>query len=485
MTERLQKDNTMIEKKILIILAALSLTACSMVPTYTRPTSPVPAEWPKGAAYKEDKAAPEAQKVMEQAWQTYFTDGQLQKVITMALENNRDLRIAALNVERSRAIYGIQRAELFPALNTVGSMTRKRAPADISTTGTTHITDNYSVDLGVLSWEIDFFGRIRSLKDKALEQYLATEHARRGTKISLISSVAGTYLVLAADKESLKLAQSTLTAQQATYDLIKRRYDVGLTTELDLRRVQTQVDAARGNVALFTQFVAQDENTLNLLVGVSVPDELKPSDMGSVIPPSEVSPGLSSEVLLNRPDILAAEHQLKAVNANIGAARAAFFPRISLTSTVGTGSYDLSRLFMADSATWSFAPQIIMPIFDARLWSSLRGIEAEREIAVAQYEKAIQTAFKEVADALAQQGTVEDQMAAQESLVQASADAYRLTDARYSKGIDSYLSVLDAQRSLYTAEQGLIVVRLARLTNLVTLYKVLGGGDNAVFDISS
>ena len=474
----------MIGKKIFITLTTLSLVACSMAPTYTRPTSPVPAEWPKGVAYKEDKAAPEAPKVTEQGWQKYFTDGRLQKVITMALENNRDLRIAVLNVERARAVYGVQRAELFPTLNAVGVMNRERVPVDLSTTGKSYISDYYSVNLGILSWEIDFFGRIRSLKDNALEQYFATEHARRGAQISLISSVAGTYLVLAADQENLKLAQASLTAQQTTYDLIKRRYDVGLTNELDLSLVQTQVDTARGNVALFKRLAAQDENTLNLLVGISVPDELLPLDLEGVTPLKEISPGLSSEVLLHRPDILAAEHQLKAVNANIGAARAAFFPRISLTSTVGTGSYELSRLFQAGSSAWSFAPQIIMPIFDARLWSALKGSKVEREISVAQYEKAVQVAFKEVADALAQQGTVEDQMTAQESLVQASADAYRLTNARYSNGIDSYLSVLDAQRSLYAAQQGLIGVRLARLTNLVTLYKVLGGGDDAVSGVS-
>jgi multidrug efflux system outer membrane protein len=475
----------MVGKKIFITLMIFSLMACSMVPTYTRPVSPVPTEWPKGAAYKEEKAVPETPRITEQGWQEYFTDGRLQKVITMALENNRDLRIAALNVERAKVVYGIQRAELFPTVNAVGVMNRERVPADLSTTGKSYISDYYSAELGVLSWEIDFFGRIRSLKDKALEQYLATEHASRGVQISLISSVAGTYLVLAADKENLKIAKASLTAQQATYDLIKRRYDIGLTNELDLRRVQTQVDAARGNVALFTRLAAQDENTLNLLAGATVPNELLPSDLDSVVPPEEISPGISSEVLLNRPDILAAEHQLKAVNANIGAARAAFFPRISLTSTVGTGSYDLSRLFQAGSSAWSFAPQIIMPLFDARLWSALKGTKVEREIAVAQYEKAVQVAFKEVSDALAQQNTVEDQMAAQESLVQASADAYRLTTARYSNGIDSYLSVLDAQRSHYAAQQGFIAVRLLKFTNLVTLYKVLGGGGNrSISDVS-
>jgi outer membrane protein, multidrug efflux system len=465
----------MIRKKIFITLTLLSLTACSMAPTYTRPTSPVPTEWPKGEAYKEDKTAPGTAKVTSSNWQEYFTDERLQKVITMALENNRDLRIAALNVERARAAYGIQRAAFFPTLNAVGTMSREHVPADISATRETHVSSYYTVDLGILSWEVDLFGRLRSLKDNALEQYLATEHTRRGAQISLMSAVAGTWLLLVADQENLKLTGSTLVAQETSYGLVQRLYDAGLTNELDLRRAQTLVDSARGNAALYRRLVAQDENALNLLAGASVPDELKPSDLGGVIPPKEISAGISSEVLLNRPDILAAEHQLKAVNANIGAARAALFPRISLTSTVGTGSYELSRLFMADSATWNFAPQVIMPLFDTRLWSALKGSKVEREIAVAQYEKAIQTAFREVSDTLAQKGTIEDQMAAQESLVKASADTYNLTNTRYSKGIDSYLSVLDAQRSLYAAEQGLISVRLARFTNLATLYKVLGG----------
>jgi multidrug efflux system outer membrane protein len=462
-----------------IILTIICLSGCTMAPTYTRPTPPIPSDWPSGEAYKEEKVETPAPAAPEITWQEFFTDERLQKVIAMALHNNRDLRIAALSVERAKALYGIQRAELFPALDAVGSGGRERVSADLSDTGSSKITERYSVDLGVLSWEIDLFGRIRSLKDKALEEYLATEHVRRGTQISLISAVTGTYLVLAADQENLKLAQSTLTTQQTAYGLIQRRYEIGLTNELDLRRSQTQVDLARRDVALYTQLVAQDENALNLLAGSPVPRELLPLDLSSVVQLKDISPGMSSEILLRRPDILAAEHRLKAANANVGAARAAFFPRISLTTTVGTASNELSGLFKSGSATWNFAPQVVMPIFDARLWSALRGITVEREIAVAQYEKAIQTAFKETADALAQRGTVGDQMAAQESLVQASTDTYHLTNARYSKGIDSYLSVLDAQRSLYAAQQGLIGVRLTKLINLVTLYKVLGGGDRA------
>jgi len=417
-------------------------------------------------------------------WQEFFSDERLQEVIAIALDNNRDLRIAALNVDKAKALYGIQRAELFPTLDAVGVGGKQRVSDDLSDTKSAKITERYSADLGVLSWEIDLFGRIQSLKDKALEEYLATEYVRQGTQISLISSVAEVYLILAADKEGLRLSQSTLAAQQSSYGLIRRRYEVGLTNELDLRRAQTQVDLARRDVALYIQLEAQDENALNLLVGSPVPTELLPPDLSSVAPLKDISPGMSSDILLRRPDILAAEHRLKAANANIGAARAAFFPRIALTTTVGTASNELSGLFKAGSATWTFAPQVVMPIFDTRLWSALRGIKVEREIALAQYERAIQTAFKETADALAKKGTVGDQLAAQESLVQATTDTYRLSNARYSKGIDSYLSVLDAQRSQYSAETALIILRLSRLTNMVTLYKVLGGGSDSAPDSS-
>jgi multidrug efflux system outer membrane protein len=469
----------MIRNALLISLTILFMTGCTMAPTYTRPTPPIPEGWPSGAAYREVKPESGAQSALELKWQEFITDERLQKVIAMALYNNRDLRIAALNVEKAKALYGIQRAELFPALDAVGVGGKQRVSADLSDTKSAKITERYSADLGVLSWEIDLFGRIRSLKDRALEEYLATEYVRQGTQISLISSVAEVYLVLAADKEGLRLSQSTLAAQQSSYGLIRRRYEVGLTNELDLRRAQTQVDLARRDVALYMQLEAQDENALNLLIGSPVPAELLPPDLGSVAPLKDISPGMSSDILLRRPDILAAEHRLKAANANIGAARAAFFPRIALTTTLGTASNELSGLFKAGSATWSFAPQVVMPIFDSRLWSALRGIKVEREIALAQYERAIQTAFKETADALAKKGTVGDQLAAQESLVQATTETYRLSNARYSKGIDSYLSVLDAQRSQYSAETVLIILRLSRLTNLVTLYKALGGGSDS------
>ena len=462
---------------LLLIGIAIFLGGCTLMPKYTRPKAPIPPAWPSGPAYKESIATAETKLPEEIKWQDFFIDERLKEVINLALNNNRDLRAAALNIEKARALYRIQRAELFPTVNASGSGYKERMPADISGTGHSMTVEEYRVDLGISSWELDFFGRIRSLKKRALEEYLATEQARRSAQISLVAEVAGAYLTLAADRESLELAESTLNTQQAAYDLIRRRYDVGIASELDLRQAQTQVDAARVDKALYTRLAAQDENALNLLVGSPVPFDLLPEDLETTTAPRDVSAGMSSEALLKRPDILQAEHLLKAANANIGAARAALFPRISLTAAAGTASSELSGLFEAGSGAWSYAPQLIMPIFDSRLWWAVKAVKADREIILSQYEKAIQTAFREVADALAVRGTVEGQLSAQKSLVNALSETYRLANARYSKGIDSYLSVLDAQRSLYEAQQGLVTLRLAKLANQVRFYAVLGGGS--------
>jgi len=461
---------------LLVTVMVTLLGGCTLAPEYKRPTAPIPADWPTGAAYPETKPAAPAPTSEGLPWREFFPDERLQKIIATALNNNRDLRLAALNVERARAYYGIQRAELLPTVQAIGSGSRERVPADLSSTGSVKTAERYGVNLGISSWEIDFFGRIRSLKDRALEEYLATDEARRGARILLVSAVANTYLALAADREALKLVATTLETQEASYRLVCKSYDVGLVSKLDLQRAQGQVDAARGEVARYTQLAAQAENALQLLVGSSVPTALLPSDLDSVSPPKEISAGLSSELLLRRPDVLAAEHRLKAANANIGAARAALFPRISLTTASGTASADLSGLFKDGSGTWSFVPQITIPIFDARTWSAYDVTKVDREITVAQYEKAIQTAFREVADAMAVLGTVNRQIAAQQSLVGAAAETYRLSYARYTKGIDNYLSVLDAQRSLYGAQQGLIALHFSRFANLVTLYTMLGGG---------
>lgn len=462
---------------LLVIMITL-LGGCTLAPKYTRPVSPVPAAWPTGPAYKASDASTTDPSAADVKWKDFFVDERLQTVIDLALANNRDLRVAALNIEKAQAQYRIQRAELFPAVNASGSGNRQRLPADISGMGVAVTNQQYNVNLGFSSWELDLFGRIRSLKDRALEQYLATEQARRSTQISLVTEVANTYLTLAADRGKLKLAQSTLAAQQASYNLIKRRCEVGASSDLDLRESQTLVDSARVDIAKYTGQVALDENALNLLVGSPVPAELLPGELDEATTLKDITTGLSSEILLRRPDILQAENQLKAANANIGAARAALFPRITLTTSIGTASDQLSGLFKTGSAAWTFAPQIVLPIFDAgSRWANLKVAKVDKEIVLTQYEKAIQSAFREVADALAQRGTVGDQMEAQQSLVYATSESHRLSDARYLRGIDSYLTLLVAERSLYVSQQGLIALRLARLTNLVTLYKVLGGGE--------
>jgi multidrug efflux system outer membrane protein len=464
-------------KQIILSLGVVVFMAgCSMGPKYTQPPAPVPAEWPQGEAYNVKPAALDAPAPSELSWKEFFTDEKLRKIIEMALDNNRDLRLSALNVERARALYGVQRAELFPAVNALGEGGKERRSSDLITPGESRTVEQYSVGLGIAAWEIDFFGRIRSLKDQALEEYLATDEARRSARIALISEVARAYLTLAADRENLELSRSTLAAQEAAYDLIHRQYTVGVANELDLRQAQTQVEIARGDSARYTQLTAQDHNALTLLAGVPVPEFLLPGDLEGVTPPQEIFSGLGSEILLNRPDIVAEEHRLKGAYAFIGAARSAFFPRVSLTTSIGTASDELSGLFGSGSGTWSFVPQIAVPVFDARTWAAYRVSKAQQEIALAQYEKTIQAAFREVADALAVSGTIDQQVAAQQSLTNAVSDTYRLSNQRYEKGIDSYLGVLDAQRSLYAAQQGLISLRLTKLANQVRLYAVLGGG---------
>jgi multidrug efflux system outer membrane protein len=449
-----------------------------MAPHYSRPDAPVPADWPKGPSYKEVAGTSSARALADTPWQEFFVDGKLRKLIALALENNRDLRVAALNIEKSRAQYRIRRADLLPKIDANATATYQRLAEDFSGSGIPMNIHQYNLDLGMSSYELDLFGRVRSLKDQALEQFFATGEARRSVQISLVAEVAANYLTLAADRERLQLAKDTLTSQQASYQLINSRYEAGISSALDLNQARTSVDVARVDIARFTTLTAQDQNALNLVVGSPVPPDLLPDALSETLAAlKDPQPGLPSDVLLGRPDILQAEHLLKGANANIGAARAAFFPRITLVSSVGFGSDDLSGLFTTGSFVWKAVPQVSLPIFQggANL-ANLKAAEVDRDIALAQYEKAIQTAFREVADALAQQGTIDEQVAAQQSLTEATAQSYRLSQARYEKGVDSYLNVLDSQRSLYGAQQNLITTRLSRLTNLVTLYKVVGGG---------
>jgi len=468
----------MIRSTISIFVLTACLSACAtMAPTYERPAVPVPNAWPKGPAYQELAGSP-ATAVADIPWQEFFVDPQLRKLIALALANNRDLRLAALNIERSRARYQIQRSDLMPKVDANAAGTFQRIAEDFSGLGIPLDIHQYNVGLGISSYELDLFGRVRSLKDQALEQFLATEQARRSVQISLVAEVAANYLSLAADRERLQLAKETLASQQSSYRLIRSRFESGITSALDLHQAQTSVDTARLDIARFTTSSAQDENALNLVVGSPVPAELLPSALSETLTAlKDPVPGLPSEVLLGRPDILQAENLLKGANANIGAARAAFFPRITLVSSVGVGSDDLSGLFKSGAFVYKVAPQISLPIFDGGSnRANLKVAEVDRDIALARYEKAIQTAFREVADAFALRGTIDEQLAAQKSLTDATAQSYRLSQARFEKGVDSYLNVLDSQRSLYGSQQNLISVRLARLLNLATLYKVLGGG---------
>jgi outer membrane protein, multidrug efflux system len=477
MLKNVHQEGKYMNRQLLFLLltTGIILGGCTLAPEYTKPQAPIAAQWPQGDAYNSAQKISET-AIPELSRQDFFPDKQLQAIIETALNNNRDLRLAALNVERTQAMYGIERAELFPVVGVTGGGGKQGLSADLISPGDSRTSEQYSMNLGIASWEIDFFGRIRNLSESALDEYLATEQARRSVQITLISEVARVYLTLAKDRENLKLAQSTLESQQGNYDLVNRRYEVGVSTELDLWQAQSRVEAAKRDVASFNQQVAQDQNSLNLLAGSPVSEDLLPKDLSSVVPPREIYVGLSSEVLFSRPDIIGAEYRLKGGYATIGAARAAFFPRISLTTSVGTASDELSGLFSSGTGVWNFGPQIAMPIFDERTWAALRVSEADQKILLTQYEKTIQTAFREVADSLAVQGTIEQQLAAQQSFVNAVAETYRLADKRYTEGIDDYFGVLDAQRSLYGAQQVLIALRLARFVNLVQLYAVLGGG---------
>ncbi|MDD3295184.1 MAG: efflux transporter outer membrane subunit, partial [Geobacteraceae bacterium] len=379
---------------VLYICAILCLGGCAMAPKYNRPQAPVPSAWPQGEAYKEASGDSSARPAADISWQDFFVDEKLRKLVALALENNRDLRVAVLNIEKSRAQYRIKRADLLPKFDAEGSATYQRLAEDFSGLGIPMNIHQYNVGLAMSSYELDLFGRVRSLKDQALEQYFATSQARRAAQITLVAEVAANYLNLAADRERLSLARETLKSQEASYRLIHSRYEAGVSSALDLNRARTSVDTARVDVARYTTLVAQDENALNLVVGSAVPAELLPAALSDTLTPlKDLSPGLPSDVLLRRPDILQAEHLLKGANANIGAARAAFFPRITLISSVGLGSDDLGGLFKSGAFVYKVMPQISIPIFQGGAnKANLEAAEADRDIAVAQYEKAIQTA---------------------------------------------------------------------------------------------
>jgi len=463
----------------LLPLAAV-LGGCTMIPSYQRPAPPVSEAWPSGPAYGNPGAsgASAAAPAAELGWREFFCEPRLLKLLELALTNNRDLRVAVLNVEVSRAQYRIQRAALLPALNANAGGARQRVPGDVSGFGQPLNFTQYSVNAGVTAYELDLFGRVRSLKAQALNRYWATSQARKSAQIALVAEVAIQYLTERALEEQLTVASQTLQAVEASYELNRRSFENGVASELDLRSAEAQAQTARANVAALTQYRAQAENALVLLVGRPLPADLPPPRPLENQPLfRELPAGLPSELLQRRPDILHAEYQLKAAHANIGAARAAFFPRILLTGAAGSASLKLEDLFKGSATAWSFSPQMTVPIFDAgNNRANLDAAKVSKLIEVANYEKAIQTAFREVADALTARAMLERQIAALEGLVKAEQRRYDLAEIRYRNGVDSYLNVLSAQQDLYSAQQNLIQSRTARLSNLVTLYKTLGGG---------
>jgi multidrug efflux system outer membrane protein len=455
-------------------MASAVLSGCiNLAPAYETPASPVPQALPSTGVADVKAATP-----LDVSWRDFFIDKQLQGVIELALANNRDLRVAAFNIERARAQYGIARAGLFPTVDAGAGGSRSRTPGSLSTSGEARIASQYSADLGMTAYELDLFGRVRNLGESALQSYFQTEETRRSTQISLVASVATAWLQLAADEQRLALARSTLESQRKSFDLIQRSHALGSQSGLALAQSQSTVEAARADAAAFDSLVEQDRNALTLLVGTTPPAELLPTTATTeaaqlLVPPA----GLSSNVLQQRPDVRAAEHALRGSNADIGAARAAFFPRIALTASAGTASSTLSGLFTSGSKAWSFAPSISVPIFDGGAnRSNLKVAEAQQKIQLATYEKTVQTAFREVADALAERRTLAERLDAQRSLLGATSRSFELSQSLFRSGASSFLDVLDAQRAHYAAQQALIGLQLTEQTNRLTIYRTLGGG---------
>jgi multidrug efflux system outer membrane protein len=492
----------MSRRSLLAALAlATALSGCNLAPKYERPTGAVPPALPEGGVYP--RAATDAPDVTAIGWHDFFLDARLRQVIETGLANNRDLRIAAGNVLQARAQYRVQRADLVPTTSLSGSATSTNnltgaagagtgtgigtgtgvgtGAGGVASGGSTSSNlEIYSVNAGFSAFELDLFGRVRNLSRAAQERYFASEEAQRSTRISLIAEIATAWLAMAADQEQLRLSQETLRTFEQTLSLTRAQFRIGVASELEARQAETNFQGARNDIAVLQTQIARDQNALNLLVGTTVPAEQLPTGLGAETPTRDALPGdLSSQVLLRRPDVLQAEHQLIAENANIGAARAAFFPTISLTATLGTISTALGGLFGGGSFTYNAGPSLGLPLFDGgRNAGNLEYARASQQVAVATYERTIQTAFREVADALAQRGTIAEQVSAQAARAEAATVAARLSEARYRAGIDSFLVALDAQRISYAAQQQLVTTRQTRAGNLVELYRALGGGLN-------
>lgn len=457
---------------IALLASALLVAGCAnFEPKLPQADASLPVDWPVPATLAPGQATTTGLVVADLGWAEFFTDARLRHLIGVALMNNRDLRIATLNVERARAQYRIRGADRLPAVSLDASDSRS---------GGNNPPPNqlYSVGVGVTAYELDFFGRVGNLSQAALQQFLAQQENRRAMQIALMAEIAGTWLSLQADMESKRIAEATLASQQSSYDLALKRQELGAASGLVVSQARTTVESARADVARYAGLVATGTNALRLLAGTTVAESDLPTVFNLAVSGLRPLPAqLPSQVLLRRPDVLQAEFALRAANANIGAARAAFFPIITLTGSVGFASTDLGNLFSGSSGVWSFMPGITLPIFQRdRLQGNFEVAVTDRDIALARYEKAIQNGFREVADALALTQTLAERRAAQEALFSAAERVHQLARARYDQGLDSYLVVLDAQRTLYSAQQGLVSAQLAEQVNRVTLYKVLGGG---------
>lgn len=452
-------------RSIAVSALALALTACQSM----RSPEPV-AQADIPSSYTNASGT----SVAEQGYKNFFADQRLLQVLDLALNNNRDLRIAALNIQRAQQQYQITENNQLPTIGASGSVLRQ----DTMNSQNRGAVTTYNVGLGVTAYELDFWGRVRSLRDNALDSFLATQSARDATQIALIGQVSQAWLSYSFANANLALAEQTLKAQLESFNLNKKRFDVGIDSELPVRQAQISVETARNDVANYRTQVAQAQNLLNLLVGQQVPANLLPAQrVTRITSNTALGSGLPSDLLVNRPDVRAAEYRLSAAGANIAAARARLFPTISLTGSAGYASTDLGDLFKSGSFAWSFGPSLDIPIFDwGTRQANIRISETDQQIALSDYEKSIQTAFREVNDALAVRQNIGDRLAAQRRLVEATNTTYRLSQARFRAGIDSYLTVLDAQRASYAAEQGLLLLEQANLNNQVEVYKTLGGG---------
>ncbi len=459
-------------------LGALLLSACSLAPSYERPLSPAAEAWPDSSGVS---AAPEASLAGAPniRWEEFFLDESLKRIIALALENNRDLRVSILNIERARALYHVQAADRVPSVNAGFSGARQDLPADVNPTGVSGVFDSYTASMGVTAFELDLFGRVRNMSDSALERYAATEEAQRSAQISLIAEVASLYEAILADRDLLALSRQTVASRTESYQLQIRLLELGASSALELRQSESLMEAARIALARQTRRQAIDENAISVLIGKPLDTIDLPSEglqfLGKIM--ADLPAGVPSELIAARPDIRQQEALLRSTNANIGVARAAFFPRISLTGMFGSSSSELSGLFDNGTRTWNFLPQVSLPIFDGgRNRANLRIANVDRDVAVAQYEKAIQIAFREVADALAGRATLREELRAVRAQEVAEQVRHDLSKLRYNNGQSSYLEYLDAQRSLFATQQETIRTNLAELQNQISLYKALGGG---------